>query len=456
MDQVRVPAKVPIMSDQDQQNNQRHYSLGTNDGSWYDVSHTPTPSKSTAISTLVSLERRNGESETIENPMIAGMDMNSLSDNLAPRIMSQSLPESPRSMDMEFYSNVGQTGYHPSSLQQHQESSAHNENQRYDLMDQRIQRHQPGQIFHEKEQMDLFHNPGMVSQSQLVHPNSITTCMNMEGNINPTTSHFGLEQTPSLYTPAIMIEDMSIGHPYFDETAWSLSPGGMAAEKSYSDGDYGTEASTPGDQITPVDSCCSETYNHLPSSYSSFTTTGFPPQYTGSTSSLNSDRMASPLEHLTQQSERLEKDLPLYEQLKQSKVIWNKILTTNKKGVYKCNHCTEKFTKLDKFAQHLDYYQISRLFKCKHYSCPWSIIGLNSASELRRHLKHQHNEKGMQYNCEYCSKPFNRSDSVQRHEKLVHQNKSSRYNKRINKAKTLQLQKSQEEARKTREQMKLK
>ncbi len=127
------------------------------------------------------------------------------------------------------------------------------------------------------------------------------------------------------------------------------------------------------------------------------------------------------------------KQFTLYQQIQRNPIIWDKIHSRNKKGVYKCNHCPKTFTKLDQFAKHLDENKVVRPFKCRDRACPWSIIGLNSSGELRRHHRHQHNTSGTQYECKYCSKKFNRSDSAQRHQKLVHENKKSRYNKFQNK-----------------------
>ncbi|KAK9457869.1 hypothetical protein V1511DRAFT_491095 [Dipodascopsis uninucleata] len=106
-------------------------------------------------------------------------------------------------------------------------------------------------------------------------------------------------------------------------------------------------------------------------------------------------------------------------------------MTRNKKGVYKCNHCSEKFNTMEQFYTHISTANVARPFKCTDQSCPWSRVGFPNRNECSRHIKHQHH--GARYACSYewCTKKFPRKDSRNRHEKLVHEKPDSRLNRKL-------------------------
>lgn len=137
-----------------------------------------------------------------------------------------------------------------------------------------------------------------------------------------------------------------------------------------------------------------------------------------------------------------------------SKLMSNKLLmkilaNKQKRGAYKCTHCTETFSSIFDFAQHMDDAKFTRPYKCPIELCPWHILGLKERSDLRRHCSIQHkydeipeemreklnikNKEAPILNCEsdYCDKVFHRKDALTRHNQMVHKNTQSRFNKRL-------------------------
>ncbi|KAK9496061.1 hypothetical protein V1508DRAFT_378648 [Lipomyces doorenjongii] len=108
-------------------------------------------------------------------------------------------------------------------------------------------------------------------------------------------------------------------------------------------------------------------------------------------------------------------------------------MARSKKGVYRCNHCPEKFNTMEQFYNHIEAEGVDRPFKCSETSCPWSRVGFPNRNECNRHIKHQH--AGSMYSCSYswCPKKFPRKDSRNRHEKLVHEKPDSRLNRKLEK-----------------------
>ncbi|KAA8915738.1 hypothetical protein TRICI_002120 [Trichomonascus ciferrii] len=110
----------------------------------------------------------------------------------------------------------------------------------------------------------------------------------------------------------------------------------------------------------------------------------------------------------------------LVTELKRNPIIWKQV-TKAKKGVYKCSHCKQKFSKLLHFAQHMDEKGLRRPYRCHYSSCPWYVMGFSKRSEWVRHTKYQH-EREQTYKCPMpdCEKEFTRKDSLKRHGILVH------------------------------------
>lgn len=149
-------------------------------------------------------------------------------------------------------------------------------------------------------------------------------------------------------------------------------------------------------------------------------------------------------------------------QLRSNPCLWEQVTSnvgsgsgnslSSKKGSYKCSHCTDTFTSLYEFVEHLDKYEIRRGHFCPVEDCPWSVIGLTRKAELRRHCVLQHFLRGklkdladqsiqsdsrlkmvkLLYSCNKsnCGKHFYRKDSLQRHQRLVHENKDSKFNRK--------------------------
>ncbi|CCH58628.1 hypothetical protein TBLA_0A08390 [Henningerozyma blattae CBS 6284] len=134
----------------------------------------------------------------------------------------------------------------------------------------------------------------------------------------------------------------------------------------------------------------------------------------------------------------------------QNAALMKSLATKQKRGYYRCTHCTETFSSIFDFGQHMDDNKFTRPYKCPIDSCPWKILGLPGRSDLRRHCGIQHsydeipesirkelNLKEKEYpvlvcNHKYCQKVFHRSDAFNRHTGMVHLNESSRFNKRLN------------------------
>ncbi|KAK9469555.1 hypothetical protein V1512DRAFT_256540 [Lipomyces arxii] len=106
-------------------------------------------------------------------------------------------------------------------------------------------------------------------------------------------------------------------------------------------------------------------------------------------------------------------------------------MTQSKKGVYRCNHCSDKFNTMEQFYNHIAAQGVDRQYKCTVLSCPWSRVGFPNRNECNRHIKHQH--AGSMYPCPYelCTKKFPRKDSRNRHVKLVHEKPDSRLNMKL-------------------------
>ncbi|KAH3675976.1 hypothetical protein WICMUC_002272 [Wickerhamomyces mucosus] len=162
-------------------------------------------------------------------------------------------------------------------------------------------------------------------------------------------------------------------------------------------------------------------------------------------------------------------EIPITAQLKQNKIVWEKIYNNKKKGIYPCTHCSETFSNMYDLAKHIDEFGLYRKHRCPFDNCPWYIIGLPRRAEVRRHCAAQHNyrvvfpedktikvngelstvgsklddlgfegihgtritKNNIKCNYEFCHKTFKRKDARQRHENLVHLNPESRFNKKI-------------------------
>lgn len=109
-------------------------------------------------------------------------------------------------------------------------------------------------------------------------------------------------------------------------------------------------------------------------------------------------------------------------QLKEDPQIWA-IANTVKKGAYVCSHCAKlgnpvKFKTMVDFASHIDAHNHERDCKCSDTSCPWSIVGFSTKSEMRRHTNSVH--RANPFTCKICERGFVREDSLKRHVKLLH------------------------------------
>ncbi|KAG5365949.1 hypothetical protein CJU89_0353 [Yarrowia sp. B02] len=112
----------------------------------------------------------------------------------------------------------------------------------------------------------------------------------------------------------------------------------------------------------------------------------------------------------------------IVDQLKEDPQIWA-TANTVKKGAYVCSHCTKqgnpvKFKTMVDFAKHIDSHGHERSCKCADTSCPWSIVGFSTRSEMRRHTNSVHRETP--FTCKICERGFVREDSLKRHVKLLH------------------------------------
>lgn len=106
-----------------------------------------------------------------------------------------------------------------------------------------------------------------------------------------------------------------------------------------------------------------------------------------------------------------------------------------KKGLLKCTHCNERFNGFLQLAEHFDKFSIRRPFHCPADNCPWSVIGLPTLHELKRHVRNQHSVPNVK--CRMgCGQVFHRVDTRNRHENNVHLNVNSRRNRAFNRRQT--------------------
>lgn len=103
--------------------------------------------------------------------------------------------------------------------------------------------------------------------------------------------------------------------------------------------------------------------------------------------------------------------------------------TKTKKGLYKCSHCSGKYTTLLTLAEHMDDHSLYRPFLCRERNCPWSIVGFQKRSEWARHCRHQHVDEA-RFKCPSCGRPFVREDSLKRHYKVIHESPNRKSRKR--------------------------